>query len=1112
MSIKGLLGATALVGVLAGFPIIAAAQTAPAAAPEPTADPAAPDVVVTGTRLRIPNAESIAPITSVTAQQIFDSGRVQVGDVLNDLPMLRSTLSSQNSLTGSLGLRGITALDLRGLGTIRTLTLVNGRREVAADIINNNPIVDINTLPTDLIDRVDIVTGGGSAVYGSDAIAGTVNFILKDHYSGLGIHGQTGVSKYGDAGDQYISIVAGQNFADGRGNIAFNAEYSHQSRYFASDRPEYSHNDAYVITQSDLTSAVNGSDGIFDRTFYQDIRSATISLGGQVGIRYSNAAAPCGTDANPTVGNRSSYTCAFIFQPDGSLVAQTGTRVGLGPNGNFLGGNGTSSREGELLTLTPELNRYAFNALGHFEISPAFTPFFEARFVRTKAFGSSSGPFFSQGQTLGDVDSLPTNATTGFSDFSYANNVVNNAGNPVFNAVNREGVRLDNPYLSASARATLAAQLIAAVNSGVNPNTGTAYTASTTGGTSGVAGTVAAAQAAAIAQINAGTFRFSNRRNWVDLGIRDENITRDTYKFVGGVRGDFNTDWHYEVSLNYGEHDETNVIQGNVNRQRYLLASDTARNGAGQIVCRAQIDPNYALTVSTATGTTAEKAAILAADIAACQPLNPFGEGSVSAAAKNYIQMNTLATGKATQVVVNGFITGDLSQLFELPGGPIGFSIGGEWRRETLRYDLDKTTQAGYAFYNAIPTFTAPAFEVKEAFGEINLPLVKDWFAIHDLTATGSGRIARYKGQTKNVTAWSAGLEYSPIQDIRFRGTYSKSVRSPYLGDLYSPQSQNFATVVDPCSSNNLASGTTFRPINCAAAGRPGGQAQGGTTYNYTYASSLEIRSGGNPNLIPEVSYSFTAGVVLQPRFIPGLSVSLDYYNIRVNKVITSVAAQTILNLCYDSPTLANVFCGLFQRAGASGGPRGEIEFRVLEGSLLQSAANFAKLQARGLDVNADYTHRFGFGTLGLRGVWTHVIQRDNFTNPSIPSFVNVITNELGDPQDTFNINANLKTGKLSFGYGFRWIGGMYLNTWEDYNASNGTNPQNADYAPIMKYPSVSYSDISASLEVNNRFTLNGGVNNVANKLPPYGLTGSGTGAIYDSRGRFFYVGFRAKL
>lgn len=1084
MKLKGLLGATALVGVLAAFPTISTAQTAaaqpPATQPDSTTDQGAPDVVVTGTRLRIPNAESIAPITSVTSQQIFDSGRVQVGDVLNDLPMLRSTLSSQNSLTGSLGLRGITALDLRGLGTIRTLTLVNGRREVAADIINNNPIVDINTLPTDLIDRVDIVTGGGSAVYGSDAIAGTVNFILKDHYSGIGIHGQTGVSKYGDAGDQYISIVAGHNFADGRGNIAFNAEFSHQSRYFASDRPEYSHNDAFVITSTDVpANTVNGGDGIFDRTFYQDIRSATISLGGQVGIRYSNAAAPCGLDANTNTGGRSAFTCAFLFQPDGSLVQQTGTRVGLGPNGNFLGGNGTSSREGELLTLTPDLKRYAFNALGHFEISPAFTPFFEARFVRTKAFGSSSGPFFSQGQTLGDGV-----VNGGFVDESYSTSATNQI-------VNREGIRLDNPYLSAQARALLTQQLTAAINSGVNPNTGSAISATV--------------QANSLAQIAAGTYRFSNRRNWVDLGIRDENITRDTYKFVGGVRGDFNTDWHYEVSLNYGEHDETNFIQGNVNRQRYLLASDTVRNGAGQIVCRAQVDPAYAQTVATATGTTAQKAAILAADIAACQPLNPFGEGNVSAAARNYIQMDTMANGKATQVVVNGFVTGDLSQLFELPGGPIGFSIGGEWRRETLRYDLDKLTQAGYAFYNAIPTFTAPAFEVKEAFGELNIPLVKDWFAIHDLTITGSGRLARYKGQTRNVTAWSAGLEYSPIQDIRFRGTYSKSVRSPYLGDLYSPAGQNFATVSDPCSLRNLTSGTTFRSANCTAAGRP-------ANYDYVYASSLEIVSGGNPNLVPEVSYSFTAGGVLTPRFIPGLSVSLDYYNIRVNKVITSVAAQTIINLCYDSPTLNNVFCSLFQRAGASGGPRGEENFRILEGSLLQSSANFAKLVARGIDLNADYTHRFGFGTVNLKGVWTHVIQRSNFTNPSIPSFENVITNELGDPQDTFNINANLKVGKLSFGYGFRWIGSMYLNAWEDYNAINGTPPQNVDYAPIVKYPSVSYSDLSASLEVNNRFTLNGGVNNVANKLPPYGLVGSGTGAIYDSRGRFFYVGFRAKL
>ena len=115
--------------------------------------------------------------------------------------------------------------------------LVNGRRHVAGDILDNAVSVDINTIPTDLIERVDVVTGGNSAVYGSDAIAGVVNFILKNNFRGLQFRGQGGVSKHGDAGNYYGSVLAGTNFADGRGNIAVNLEYARQEDFYASERP-----------------------------------------------------------------------------------------------------------------------------------------------------------------------------------------------------------------------------------------------------------------------------------------------------------------------------------------------------------------------------------------------------------------------------------------------------------------------------------------------------------------------------------------------------------------------------------------------------------------------------------------------------------------------------------------------------------------------------------------------------------------------------------------------------------------------------------------------------------------------------------------------------------
>ena len=1022
-------------------PVTSSTQT------DTTAIPADEDdsIVVTGSRIRSPNLESNAPISVVTGDQFFETGQISVGDVLNELPQLRSTFSQQNS-TRFLGTRGLNLLDLRGLGTQRTLVLVNGRRHVGGDVLVNAVSPDVNTFPTDLIERVEVITGGGSAIYGSDAIAGVVNFILKNDYTGLSLRGQSGVSERGDAGNYYVSGLAGTNFGGDRGNIALNLEYAHQERYYGSGGRGLREASAFVVTDTDPAGSVNGADGTPDRTFFRDIRSATISLGGQVGIFQSNANPICGTAGG------SSFTCGYLFQPDGSLIAQTGTRVGLGPNGNFIGGNGTSSREGQLLTLSPQLDRYSANLIAHYEISNALVPFVEAKYVRSEAFGSQSGPFFSQGTTLGDPGG-------------------------------RERIRLDNPFISAQARALLTDQLSATT---VNANTGAALTPAQL-----------AAQRAAIA---AGTFRFGVRRNWVDFGIRDEQFVRETYRVVAGIRGEFNDDWNYELSANYGEHRETATITGNVNVQRYLLGIDSVRDPAtGQITCRSKLNPG-------GTVDYADDAGILAADIAACVPINPFGQGSVTPQALDYVLVDSRATGKIKQFVASGFIAGDLSQVFELPGGPIGFSFGGEYRRERVEYDLDDLTQAGYAFYNAIPSFSAPAFEVKEAYGEVRIPLLKDLPFIQELTVTGSGRISDYKGSTGTTYSYGGEVTWRPVQDIRFRGAYTRAVRAPNLVDLFSDVSQNFAPAPnDPCSARNIGTGSATRAANCAADGIP-------TSYDFVYTSSIEILSGGNPNLRAETSDNYTVGGILTPRFLPGFSLSVDYFDIKVDDVITAPSAQQIMNACYDAANLDNQFCGLFERNRSGGlGPNEEAPFQIIQGSLQQNSLNYAKLTARGIDTELNYRKTFGFGRVGLKAVWTHTLERSEFLNPADPNRANRILGELGDPDDQVNVNADIKVGPVTFGYQMRWIDKMVLNTYEDFNSVQGRAPENADYAPIETYPDVFYHDVRFDLQVNDKFNIYVGVDNVSDRLPPLGLTGVGAGSgIYDVRGRYAYLGVKA--
>ena len=195
------LGACAVFSTLAlVMPAVASAQAAPDAVKTAAAAPAddGTTIIVTGTRINRPNLTSAVPVTSITAVELTQSsGNVSIGDTLNELPQMRATRTQANS-TRFIGTAGITALDLRGLGTARTLTLVDGRRLITAT--PGQIVPDINDIPTDLIERVDIVTGGNSAIYGSDAVAGVVNFILKQNFEGFSGRAQGGISSRGTGG------------------------------------------------------------------------------------------------------------------------------------------------------------------------------------------------------------------------------------------------------------------------------------------------------------------------------------------------------------------------------------------------------------------------------------------------------------------------------------------------------------------------------------------------------------------------------------------------------------------------------------------------------------------------------------------------------------------------------------------------------------------------------------------------------------------------------------------------------------------------------------------------------------------------------------------------
>lgn len=1011
----------------------------PNADPEEEAAQARGEVIVTGSRIARPNLEAAAPILSVTAADLTNTGNVVVGDRLNELPQLRSTFSQANSIR-FIGTAGLNVLDLRGLGTSRTLTVVNGRRHVTTSPGDSS--VDTNTIPSELIERVDVITGGNSAIYGSDAVAGVVNFVLKRNFEGLRMRGQGAITSKGDRAAYFVGTTAGKNFADGRGNIAVALEYAQTNPLYFSDREsQYGAvrgRDQFNVTENTIGEPASGN-GIPDNTFLRNVTNIAISTGGAFIASCPTVAAAGETPA--AFAARRAFVCtglrgpvapgqtgpeigrAFVFDAAGNLVQNNGlSDLRTVGSGNNISGLGSTLRE--VGQLNPGYKRYAANLLASFEVTPAFRPFIEAKYVRIDAVQEGQATFFNN-------------------SFS-----------------------INNPFLSTQARNTL------------------------------------------VAALAPGATTFTAQRFNIDFGGRGEDHRRETFRVVGGVGGTFNTDWKYEIALNYGRLDTFYQTRGNVLLAEYSRSINAVRNAAGQIVCAVNAD------ASTTN------------DDPRCVPVNLFGNGAVSQAALNYFGYTSSRREKAEQYNAVGYISGDLSQLFELPGGPVAFSVGGEYRKEKAYSAFDSTTQAGLTFLNAIPTFSPPDLVVKEAFGEIRIPLLADMPFAHRLSLEAAGRVSDYNiGQTGTVYSYNLGAIWAPVPSLTFRGSYARSVRAPTQGDLFASPSQTFLNgLVDPCGQQNINSNPN-RVANCAAAGVPTTQTFNGITEPFTNrpASGILGLNGSNPNLEEERGTSYTFGGLFQPSFVPGLAISVDYYNITIKNVIFSLAAQTIINQCYDSPSgINNQYCAALTR-NANGTFAGQDSVLLASGaqvnfprtgtSFLSGPFNFARQKTSGIDVDASYRHAFGGITLNLRTVLSYLIRRDNFTDINRPSFINQQKLELGDPAWKAQFNGNIDFGGWDFGYRFRYVGRQTIGTYEAQHSLQGRPPENADQFPQIHYPAVTYSDFRIGIDATARSEFYLGVDNAFNRLPPFGLTGTGGGdAIFDNVGRRFYAGIQVRF
>jgi outer membrane receptor protein involved in Fe transport len=338
--------------LLAGLALFAA----PASAQQDNAPTPGGEIVVTGSRIQRPDYAAPNPIVSFDAERIHQSGTTNVTSFLQRVPALTNSLDSTRTAgnaqgDGALGQIGLNLLDLRGLGPARTLVLVNGRRHVAGQA--DTAAVDINAIPTDLIERVDVLTGAASAVYGADGVSGVVNFILRRDFDGVAARGQAGASEEGDAANRFISLVVGRNFADGRANLTAAYEFDHGAPLANDDR-------SFLVGPNRFNFVnVNGYDptrpGSYQSGPVSDLRypdSSTYGIVDIAGVRYR--------------GDGAIYNPGERLENDGYSTGGDDTPVAA-----YIG------------DILPRTKRHAVNLLGRFEASDAFVLSVEGKVVQT---------------------------------------------------------------------------------------------------------------------------------------------------------------------------------------------------------------------------------------------------------------------------------------------------------------------------------------------------------------------------------------------------------------------------------------------------------------------------------------------------------------------------------------------------------------------------------------------------------------------------------------------------------------------------------------------------------------------------------------------------------
>ncbi|MEY4965371.1 MAG: hypothetical protein RL274_954 [Pseudomonadota bacterium] len=1045
-------------------------------------------VVVSSSRLQAAGFNAPTPTTVISAADLENSAKPNIFNAITELPALQgSTGVSYNTGSTTTGLIGLSALGMRGLSPLRTLVLLDGQRVIGG---NFNGAVDVSLMPQMLIQRVDVVTGGASASWGSDAVAGVINFVTDKKFEGFKMNASAGLSTYGDMGQTLMQLAAGTSFLGGRAHFSVAAEYSY-------------------------------SDGLLPRFPQQQQHSAqAVNIGGRQIGRISGQASYATDSATPAGQPRTSYY---------NIVQSTQ---------NFAYGGITSGpKAGQAFSaqgqpFTQDLAGACYrNAAGTLINS-----------INTVCIGTPQDPGDQNGTrqfTQGLVDPITrgniymrlsydlTPTTEIYATLNYG--VGRTQNTPAQGNSTKTGMtmRCDNAYLP-----------------------GTGLFASDSRG----AGMQATIVGTGVTQTQANCLSFypgnaiSYASDWANIPTGQQMfLLRTQRRYVVGGNGTFDLfgkTWSWDSYFQHGENSTSIKIYNmplsgapliggnggrnagdagaqNANFSRFNLAQDAIVNSQGNIVCRNTV-----------------------AQLNGCTPFNPFGGDNLSNSQIAYFDgqngpggttlgPTTIMTQRqeAFSFAVNG-------SPIELWAGPVAVAAGYEYREEyyTQRADpysagvtastpatvnqpcTDPFIDCGLTTNGALGAWNAGNYQngrgvyhVNELFMEVGIPLLDDafWGKI-DLTL--AGRHARYSQADKGANTWKVGITWdTPIPGVRVRALQSRDIRAPNLSELFSP----------PQGLN------------------------GGFNNLFTGQVGQQIRqlNEGNTNLQSEKAQTTEVGIVWQPDFIPGFQASVDYYRIGIRGVIQSLSLQQVELLCYDSVVAgrASVYCnqdaittanGVNQSFAAPGGGAAPT-FGVVPNQVTaihSKAFNAASLVVEGFDIEASY--QFDLQEYDIPGQFTFRSLAGNISkfisDTGIPGTQRNV--ELagvlggGGNSQTYNQSGgNTLTWKLQNTQSYqndvwgitvteRWYAGGRFTNKNTLVCAPGTCPAPTTQTPTINFNKVSsilYLDVGLNWNISDKTQLYTKVDNIQNVRAPDTGQQNPNNTLYDVIGRMYRVGVR---